>query len=277
MNPERIYQQHREDALARQIAAERYSTFVAMPFRDTFSYRSTEVHKEIIQKAAETANVRGIAKRKFASPRRVDEAAGQAIVITEEIVVGILESHFFLADITFQNAGVILETGIALGLKPNQQIILISQGTPAEIHFDLRNNNIIFYKDTTAVEKLADAMIAAAKAFESDVDRYVDSITKSLSPPAIFCLRWYAEATYKVPAQSLHDGIANSVFPNRQRGEPELLFHLATSELIKSKILSTGYHPRAAGTNDVYGMNTTELGRAVTHKLWPEYSKPLTA
>ena len=28
------------------------------------------------------------------------------------------EGHLFLADVTFQNPGVILETGVALGLKP---------------------------------------------------------------------------------------------------------------------------------------------------------------
>jgi hypothetical protein len=35
-------------------------------------------------------------------PQRVDNAPGHAVVITEEIVVGILESHIFLADVTLR-------------------------------------------------------------------------------------------------------------------------------------------------------------------------------
>jgi hypothetical protein len=137
MNVERIYQRHRDDALAKQIASSNYFTFVAMPFRDTFSYRSKEIYSEVIQRAAAVANRKGAA-RKFDLPRRADEVSGQAIVITEEIIVSILECHLFVADITFHNAGVLLETGVALGLKPNGQIILLSQGTPEELHFDLR-------------------------------------------------------------------------------------------------------------------------------------------
>ena len=48
-------------------------------------------------------------------------------MITEEIVVRILESHLFIADLTFENPGVVLETGIAMGLKSNRQVILITQ------------------------------------------------------------------------------------------------------------------------------------------------------
>ena len=66
-----------------------------------------------------------------------------AAVITEEIILRILESHIFMADVTFENAGVLLETGIALGTKPNRQIILITQGSHGDLHFDLRNNHVI--------------------------------------------------------------------------------------------------------------------------------------
>lgn len=39
MNPDRVYRQYRDDALADQAAADRYSTFVAMPFDESFRYR----------------------------------------------------------------------------------------------------------------------------------------------------------------------------------------------------------------------------------------------
>ncbi len=275
MNPERIYQQHREDALARQIAAAKYSTFVAMPFRDSFSYRSHEIYETIIQKAAEVANEHRTAKREFDVPRRTDDSgSGQAVVITEEIVVGILEAHLFLADVTFHNPGVILETGIALGLKPNRQIILMSQGTASELHFDLRNNNVIFYRDTHAVETLASALIAAAGAFEGDAERYVGSVVKSLSSPAVKCLRWFGEARTREPHQSLHEGIAIQVFQPRPEGEALILFQLATQELIQKKLLYMHYVPRGgASGGDMWGMGTTELGWATIGKLWPEFTQ----
>lgn len=241
-----------------------------MPFHDTFSYRSQDIYKEIIQKAAEIASNRQTAKRTFDAPRRVDDAPGQAVVITEEIVVGILESHFFLADVTFQNAGVILETGIALGLKPNRQIILISQGTPAELHFDLRNNSVIFYRDSSAVEKLADAIIAAAAAFEEDADKYVNSVVKSLSETAIQCLRSQGEEMKKAAnLRSLHSGRASEVFTNCSAGEAILLFQAATQELIQRKLFEMYFIKEQNA--EKRGMYPTKLGSAVIKKLWPEY------
>ena len=40
MNADRIYREHRDEAMASQFAADSYSTFVAMPFAEKFSYRS---------------------------------------------------------------------------------------------------------------------------------------------------------------------------------------------------------------------------------------------
>jgi hypothetical protein len=269
MNPERIYQQYREDALARQIEAAKYSMFVAMPFCDMFSYRSREVHKEVIQKAAEVANSKHTAMREFNVPLRVDDTPGQAVVITEEIVVGILESHLFLADVTFQNPGVILETGVALGLKPNRQIILISQGTAPELHFDLRNNMVNFYRGLADVEKLAVAMIAAAAAFEQDADKYVNSVVESLSEPAIRCLRWRGEHMRSNPSQSLHSGTAATIFKNHTGSEAKLLFQLATQELIQRKLLKMIFIKNEH--EEKFGMFPSKLGEVVIKKTWPEF------
>jgi hypothetical protein len=56
MNPERIYRQYRDEALAKQITALEYSTFVAMPFADRYSYHSAEIYRDVIQAAAERSN-----------------------------------------------------------------------------------------------------------------------------------------------------------------------------------------------------------------------------
>jgi hypothetical protein len=166
MNPQRIYEQHRDDALASLITAERYKTFVAMPFRQRFSYRQKEIYENVIKAAAEKANALGLAERGFDPPKRTDDIGLPAAVITEEIVVQILESHFFMADLTNENPGVLLETGIALGLKANTQIILITQDNLTDLHFDLRNNNIISYNPPDAVETIGKALITCAQAFE---------------------------------------------------------------------------------------------------------------
>jgi hypothetical protein len=269
MNPERIYQQHREDALRGQIEANKYSTFVAMPFRDSFSYQSKTVFKEIIQRAAEVANRKKTARIEFDMPKRVDDASGQAVVITEEIVVDILQSHIFLADLTFQNPNVILETGVALGLKPNRQIILISQGTAAELHFDIRNNKVNFYHDSSDLETLADALIAAAAAFEKDVDKYVDNVLESLSEAAIQCLRWRAQKMGSDPNKSLHSGTAADIFKTRPSCEPALLFQLATQELLQRKLLYMHFGKNDQG--DFLGMYATRLGEVLIHRKWPEF------
>ena len=102
MNPERIYRQHRDEALAQQITAGAYTTFVAMPFSDRFSYRSRQIYTEVIHAPAQRASQLEQARRSFSPPLRIDGEARVAGVITEDIIVKILESHLFLADLTFR-------------------------------------------------------------------------------------------------------------------------------------------------------------------------------
>ena len=82
-------------------------SFVAMPFQERFSYRSREILSRVIGAAVDEANRYTKTARQFEVPERIDVPMGAA-VITEEIVLRILESHIFLADVTFENAGVLL-------------------------------------------------------------------------------------------------------------------------------------------------------------------------
>lgn len=270
MNPERIYRQHRDDALAAQITASEYTTFVAMPFGDTFSYRSREVYQNVIQRAATRANDIGGAKRRFAQPSRVDDHAGTARVITEEIIVQILASHIVVADLSFENAGVLLETGIALGLKSTQQIVLITQGRLSDLHFDIRNNNVISYNNDDSVDAIAKALIAASLSFESDRDKYVSGITRTLSPDAIACLKHYATLQNSEAAASLHSGIAETCFTNGHAFER---FESGTSQLLRSRLLWTDWKVKAVPNGDAFGMHATDLGWAVIAELWSELAR----
>jgi len=271
MNPDRIYRQYRDDAIAKQITGSEYTTFVAMQFGETFSYRSRAVYKDVIQKAAERANEKGTATRRFAQPTRVDDHSGTARVITEDIVVQILESHIFLADLTFENAGVLLETGIALGMKPNQQIILITQGKHTDLHFDIRNNNVVAYNADNSVDAIAEALIAAANAFEHDREKYITSITQTLSPDAIACLKHYGTIQQSGRANSLWGGIAAKVFPD---GRSSQRFDAGIRELLRSRLLSTEWKVNAINGNDAFGMHATDLGWAVTTDKWNELKRP---
>jgi len=269
MNPYRIYRDEWSQALAEQAGAASYSTFVAMPFKDTFSYRAQEVLSGVIQRAAEVANEAKRAKRPFSEPVRVDTPMG-ASVITEEIVRGILRSHLFLADVTFQNPGVILEVGIALATKPGRQVILITQGSPSELHFDLRGNMVISYSPSGSVDAIAEAFISAANHFEEQLEYYVGKVAGRLSPDAMKALKWYGIVQQKNRANSLHSDDPGSYFA----GDDGILrFELATRELRERDLLWTHWIVGAFPGGDAFGMHATELGWVLIGRFWPELSR----
>ena len=267
MNPDRIYSQYREDALAMQATAKEYSTFVAMPFANRFSYHSQQICKEVIQAAAAKANELNQTPRTFAVPRRVDDGAGTAVVITEAILTDILYSHPFIADLTFENPGVVLETGIA-----NQQIILITQGDVRELHFDIRNNKVFSYNRADSVSKIAGAMIAAANSFEANAEKMIESIKMVLTSDAVHVLHAYGSFQKKDAKQSLYRQLAEQIFGDKNRSEER--FEAATRELLEKRLLYTDYKPNAApGGGDRFGMHATNLGWIVIGRMWPEIAR----
>lgn len=275
MNPDRIYQQHRDDAMAVQFEADSYSTFVAMPFAEQFSYRSRDIYTDIIQAASAFACQEGGLPKKFAKPKRIDDGSIQAKVITEEIIVQTLESHIFLADLTFQNAGVLLETGIALGLKPTAQIILIMQGNRSDLHFDIRNNNVITYndRDQKAVEKVGKALIGAAKAWEEDCHRYIVAKSRMLTPEAIACLRWYGFIQQQNKVKSLHPGAIPPFFPSVWSERSKDAYREAIRELLRERLLWTDYKVDDIPDGDAYGGHATALGWAMIEHMWPQLKR----
>ena len=276
MNPDRIYSQYRDDALAEQITAEKYTTFAAMPFADRFSYRSTQIFESVICGAVDEANRLNETQRKFARPKRADQVPGVAVVITEEIVVDILRSHFFIADWTQANPGVILETGIALGLKANSQLILIMQGSLTDLHFDIRTNRVINYDPDEKVHDIEVAFVEAAKAFEADADRRILSISQKLTREAITCLnvcgRLWRDNPDKRPS------LFFKVFSKHSEDEEpdaRVRFELAVRQLLDSGLVWHDYKPRGGGPGiDTFGYHATELGWAVITNMWDGLKKP---
>lgn len=237
-----------------------------MPFQERFSYRSRDILCTVLGAAVDEANRRAETRRVFARPERTDVPMGAA-VITEEIVLRILESHFFVADVSFENAGVLLETGIALGTKPNRQIILITQGAHEDLHFDLRNNNVISYNPSGSVVEIAQALIAAAKYFEEQVQHHILAVRRRLSPEAILALNWYGQLQRQHGAASLHAGHLGPHF-NGEDGRSR--FDGATRELREKDLLWTDYAVGAIPGGDAFGMHATELGWVVIENMWPD-------
>jgi hypothetical protein len=266
MNPYRIYRDEWARALGKQATAAKYAAFVAMPFREHFSYRSVEILSEVIGAAVDEANRRGETPRQFARPERMDVPGG-ATVITDEIVQGIVESHIFIGDVTFQNAGVLLETGIALGTKPSAQIVLITQGSHADLHFDLRSNRVLSYSPGGEVASVASALIAAARFFESHLDQLVSSVAKRLSPEAILALNWYGRLQQEHGAAALHAG---NVGPYFSGNDGRTRFDTALRELREKDLVWTDYKVGAVPGGDAYGMHATELGWLVIETMWSD-------
>ena len=71
--------------------------------------------------------VKGDSEPNLRSVRRVDDNPDQAVVIPDQIATDILTCHYIQGDLTGCNFGVVLETGIALALKPNGRVLLFTQ------------------------------------------------------------------------------------------------------------------------------------------------------
>jgi len=122
MNVEGIYQLQRDNAFATQFQSAEYETFVAMPFSNRGGYPEGRIRK-LLAGVHERANslLHNGSRRRFAPLRRIDEITSGTVTITDEIIRQVLSCHFFWGDVTGCNFGVVLETGLALALKPNER------------------------------------------------------------------------------------------------------------------------------------------------------------
>jgi hypothetical protein len=270
MNPDRIWRELSNDALAHQVDADKYGVFVAMPFRDQFSYRWNEVFPRVIEKAVQLANKQK-PLRPFARPMRSDKLTRNAGEITEEIVERIMFDHFFIADLTLANQGVLVEVGVALALKTPRQIVLISQGDLSDLHFDIKDNGVIRYDKDDAVAEIARALLDGAQKFEVSLDARMESLRRSLSPQAVYLLNLYGHMRLRRPEQSLfYRTVASDTQLSADPGVRELVFNSTVRELQAKGLLQLLYKPADDGKNpDQYGLHATRLGLVFIQRTWP--------
>ncbi|MFB3918954.1 MAG: hypothetical protein ACE14U_02675 [Candidatus Velamenicoccus archaeovorus] len=287
MNPEIIYTNYRDEALAEKFSADAYSSFVAMPLADHFSYHPKEVLAKVIREATNSANRERTGEiKEFLPPETALEIPGTANVITEDIVKKILSSHFFIGDLTGGNAGVLIETGIAMAFKSNSQIILITQHSLDELHFDIRNNRVISYNPNGNIDEIKKALLSAAGNLEEDRKKYVTQVSRGLTIDAIRTIHFYAQMYQNPQAQAGQPGLFGKWDEKRQlQGNiPEffkgdygedaiLMFQLTMQELLKKRLIWTDYSSRLEGAVEHHGWaaHLTRLGWLLVKNLWPYY------
>jgi hypothetical protein len=196
--------------------------------------------------------------------------APNASEITEAIAEGILANHFFLADLTMANQGVLVELGIALSLKSLRQIVLIAQGELSDLHFDIKDNRVISYDKAQGVADIARALVEGARAFESALGDRMAAIRRSLSPAAVHLLNLYGRMRSSQPGLSLHARAVQgesdlSIDPATR----ELVFNGAAQELQKRGLLELDYVVGDQQTPDRFGLHATKLGLVFIRQTWP--------
>lgn len=287
MNPEIIYTNYRDEALAEKFSADAYISFVAMPLADHFSYNPKEILERVIREAANSANNERKGEiKEFLLPETALEIPGTANVITEDIVKKILGSHFFIADLTGGNPGVLIETGIAMAFKSNSQIILITQHSLEELHFDIRNNRVISYSPDGNIDEIKRALLAAASNIEADRKKYVTQVSRGLTSDAIRTIHFYASLYQNSDSEKLQPGLFGrrkqdgqlegnipAFFVGDYKEDAILMFQLTMQELLNKRLIWTDYNSSLKEAVEYHGWasHLTRLGWLLAKYLWLHY------
>jgi len=181
-----------------------------------------------------------------------------------------LEDHFFVGDLTGSNPGAILETGIALALKSNRRLVLVTQDHQDAVHFDLKVTHVSRYKPDTLVEIVARGLVEAAELFEEETRLYITQVSASLTSDAISLLNIYGRLWKERPS-SIFQSVAGAL-DERFRGEiGRVLFEQAARELFAHRLLWTDYRSNVARGTDSFGHHATELGWRVIEHIWRQH------
>ncbi len=278
MNVDHVYQLQRDEAFAEQFTANSYRTFVAMPFSNRGGYPEKRI-KGLLKRCHDRANQQlGCdARRKFSKLERVDEAGAAAIVITDEIIRRILETHFFVGDLTGGNLGVVLETGIALALKPNGRVLLFTQDDTTSLHFDLKVTNVSRYTEDQLVKQVGTGLAQAARVFEDEADRYIRLLSSRLTPNGISLLNIYGviwkERGNLAEQPSLFEESAAVGSVRFKDAVGKVAFHIAVRELFAHRLVWTDYKSNVQPGVDACGIHATKLGWRVIEHLWQHDAK----
>lgn len=276
MNPDRLYMGMKLDALVDGIVADRYTTFVAMPFRNHFNYISQDVFNRFCEIVESIDHQQHRLEKPFARPIRVDVNPPNAADLTEQIANQIMRSHFFLGDLSFGNHGVLLETGIAMAIKPTESITLISQGSPDDLHFDITVNRVNTYTTFDQARGIIQAsLVAGARDFERRLGRGLFLLRGQMTPEALLLLHIYGEMALNEPAATIHHAFVNNpVWANNYGDDQQIRLHFYSEgirELREKGLIFMDYQPNATDAGlAFYGYKATRFGAEVIRRTWPQ-------
>jgi len=176
-----------------------------MQFKPEKGYDSDKLFSAI-SNAINFVNINKDIKRKFAEPQRADQIGDYAHSITDSIVESILHSHFFIADLTNNNPGVLLELGLALAFKRHDSILVINHDDYSKIHFDIKSLNIKKYETLEGLKNYLQKVLPRLAEDEEDAEeRYFSQIRKKLQVDSIVCMVDYAKLYRFADSKSCKD------------------------------------------------------------------------
>jgi len=293
-----VYASYYDEALVKRITAEKYQTFVVMPFEDQSGYQSEAVLNGI-KSAFTKRDEKGGSDRRFGEVKRVDSNGAFAIRITDEIVSMILESNFIIADITGSNENVLLELGIALASRRDAaSILVISQGSQEDVigklSFDIRDVRVMPYEMKSLESELEKQILKMEKRERELKDELIVSFMRNLPVNSVSCLYAYCDM-YKDAAKASAEKppivFENSGFCARFPcdSNARVYFDLACEVLVRNHLMVCDYETVIAPNQEKrlgYASHATELGWQVMKIInsqvydngyanWRKFARPM--
>jgi len=196
MDPHLIYQSYYDEALVERITSEKYTTFVAMPFANSFKYKADRI-KDTIGKTLKKLDADygrlGLTRGFEEIPRRSDKVGRHAHCISSTIVKQILDSNLIIVDITTNNPGALIELGIAISSRREaESILVLTQDKVKNLHFDLKHLNCCHYKMNELADILEEEILTMAKKEEKLTKSLLVQFRRNLQIDSVTCLRTYA-------------------------------------------------------------------------------------
>jgi len=279
MEPQELFKDYQQDSIVKLVEANAIETFVAMPFDENKEKVFQQVIEPAYKKACELMKDDRSMTRSLSVPKVVHvEGCGD---IQANMLKQIMDKHIFLADITGHNANVFFELGLAMILKPNNQIIIIRNepvNKKCGLPFDINTNNVIGYGcldgyiNELRITEIASAMIAAANAFDGNLKIYIEKEKMRLTPTAIKMLNQIGGQTRDCHKNNDNNGwkpefITEETFKNDFSKE---CFQKAAQELLDKRLLVTDWKSEASGMH-YYGMRLTKFGFYFFANAFKEY------
>jgi len=188
------------------MAVKNSRAFVLMPF----SMKYKEIYDEVYKKACQDNGF---------DCWRVDEISIPGS-ITNDIVIGILDSDVVIADLSSKNPNVFYELGISHTLGKNT--IMTAQDKD-DVPFDIANYRVIFYQQTIAGSKiLYESLSKALKELKKIITETSNPVQKVLSERTIFGIK------QKVPVLKEID-IGKLSKSMRKMFDEEKIYYMAVS------------------------------------------------